>query len=123
MKAPTPEIISQLEKEKNIWIATVRPDGRPHLVPVWFVWQEGEFYSCISSTSVKYKNILLNGVVSLALEDGSTPVICEGAAQVVERPWPEEIVQEYKRKYDWEINTDAEYDALVRILPKKWLVW
>lgn len=123
MKVPAPEIISRLEKEKNIWLATMRPDGRPHLVPVWFVWQKSEFFICVSSTSVKYKNIVQNGAVSLALEDGSTPVICEGGAVVVERPWPGEINQEYKRKYDWEINTNTEYDALLRILPQKWLNW
>ncbi len=21
-----------------IWLGSVRPDGRPHLVPVWFLW-------------------------------------------------------------------------------------
>ena len=23
---------------RNYWVATVRPDGRPHAVPVWGVW-------------------------------------------------------------------------------------
>ena len=25
-----------LETEPVVWMATVRPDGRPHIVPVWF---------------------------------------------------------------------------------------
>lgn len=123
MKEHTSEIISRLDEEKNIWIATVRPNAKPHLVPVWFVWHEEAFYICISSQSVKYNNIAQNGAVSLSLEDGSTPVICEGTAEVVERPWPEEIIRKFKRKYDWEIHTDKEYDALLRLLPQKWLMW
>ena len=23
------------------WLATVRPDGRPHVMPVWTVWVDG----------------------------------------------------------------------------------
>jgi hypothetical protein len=30
----------RLSGERNVWIATVRPDGRPRLVPVWFSWVE-----------------------------------------------------------------------------------
>jgi hypothetical protein len=123
MKNPNAEITSRLKGEKNIWIATVRPNGKPHLVPVWFVWQDSSLYICISSTSVKYLNIAKNKAVSLSLEDGSTPVICEGIAEPVSRPWPRDIIHAFKGKYDWQIDTDEEYDALVQILPEKWLSW
>jgi hypothetical protein len=123
MKEPPPEIISRLEEEQNIWIATVRPNGKPHLVPVWFVWHAEFFHICISSQSVKYNNIVKNGAVSLSLEDGSAPVICEGDAEPVTRPWPEGVIRAFKQKYDWQIDTDEEYDALIQILPKKWLNW
>ena len=26
------------------WVATVRPDGRPHVVPVEGIWMDGVFY-------------------------------------------------------------------------------
>lgn len=122
-KEPTPEISSRLKKEKNLWIATVRPNTKPHLVPVWFIWDKINFYICISGKSVKYENIVQNGAVSLSLEDGSAPVICEGIAEVIERPWPEPVLLDFKRKYDWDIRTDKEYDALVRIHPINWLSW
>jgi len=28
----------RLQSDANLWLATVRPDGRPHLAPVWFVF-------------------------------------------------------------------------------------
>jgi nitroimidazol reductase NimA-like FMN-containing flavoprotein (pyridoxamine 5'-phosphate oxidase superfamily) len=30
----------RLSVEPIIWLGTVRPDGRPHIVPVWFAWHD-----------------------------------------------------------------------------------
>jgi nitroimidazol reductase NimA-like FMN-containing flavoprotein (pyridoxamine 5'-phosphate oxidase superfamily) len=30
----------RLSAEPIIWLGTVRPDGRPHNVPVWFTWHD-----------------------------------------------------------------------------------
>jgi len=32
----TARILRFLEQEAVVWLATVRPDGSPHLVPTWF---------------------------------------------------------------------------------------
>ncbi len=123
MKGMIDEFSVRLSPEKNIWIATVRQDGRPHLTPVWFILSSGKFIICISERSVKAKNLVKNRAVSLALEDGSSPVICEGEAEEIQAPWPEEIVEKFKTKYDWDITTDHEYDLLIGIKPTKWLHW
>ena len=60
----------RLQSEGNIWVTTVRPDGRPHLTPVWFVWHAGKAYICISPDSVKARNLSRNPRVALALENG-----------------------------------------------------
>jgi len=31
----------RLAQEFVVWLSTTRPDGRPHIVPVWFSW-DGE---------------------------------------------------------------------------------
>ena len=49
----TPEIIEKLEKQKNLWFSSVRVDGRPHLVPVWFVWYEGKIFIGTEPKSVR----------------------------------------------------------------------
>jgi len=113
----------RLAAARNIWIATVRPDGRPHLVPVWFVWTGANLYACISPDSVKGRNLTANPNVSLALEDGTRPLICEGQARLVEPPWPEEVVRLFAEKYDWQIASDDTYSALVEVTPRKWLAW
>ena len=30
----------RLRDSRNYWLATVRPDGRPHVMPVWAVWDD-----------------------------------------------------------------------------------
>lgn len=117
------EHASRLEKEANIWVATVRPDGRPHLTPVWFAWHDSRLYICIQPDGVKARNLGQNPAISLALENGSSPIICEGRAAAVPPPYPPELVAAFKAKYDWDISTDSEYNYLVEITPLKWLAW
>lgn len=123
MMNPAAQIQQRLETEANIWFSTVRPDGRPHLVPVWFAWYGGKLYACIEASSVKARNMEQYPRVSLALENGSRPVVCEGTASVLPRPWPEPVVDIFKAKYEWDITTDGQYDTLVAVTPARWLSW
>ena len=113
----------RLETERNIWFTTVRPDGRPHMVPIWFAWYDSKLYGCIKPDSVKAKNLVNNPNVALSLEDGSSVVICEGTATSVTKPWPADIQAIFKQKYDWDISTSADYSMLVEVTPQKWLTW
>jgi PPOX class probable F420-dependent enzyme len=113
----------RLLTEKNIWLATVRPDGRPHLVPIWFIWLNEKVYICTEGKSVKIKNIQANPRVSVALENGSQPAIGEGTAVILQPPYAGDIIAEFKHKYDWDITQDASYNVLVEITPAKWLKW
>jgi F420H(2)-dependent biliverdin reductase len=117
------EHISKLENEANMWVATVRPDGRPHLTPVWFAWYNDRLYICIQPDGVKARNLRQNPAISLALENGSSPVICEGRAAAAPPPYSQEVIAVFKAKYDWDITTDGEYNYLVEITPLKWLAW
>lgn len=117
------EFTSRLQAARNIWFANVRPDGRPHLTPVWFVWHDAALYVCIEPEGVKGRNIQTNPQVALALEDGTHPIICEGTASPVSQPWPPEVVAQFQSKYDWNITTDKRYRLLVKVTPQKWLSW
>src|SRR5881296_2352955 len=117
-KALPSSISASLSRERIIWIVTVRPDGRPHMVPVWFVWLHDGIYVCIEPESVKGRNLRQNRNVCLALEDGSHPVICEGEAKLLEKPWPGEVVILFQEKYDWDISSERRYTLLVEITPR-----
>ncbi len=123
MTTVPPEVSNRLNTEANIWLSSVRPDGRPHLGPVWFAWHDNKLYACIQSTSVKSGNIEKNPHVALALEDGSRVVICEGTAAFLPTPWPQVVVDIFRAKYDWDITTADSYDRLLEVVPVKWLRW
>ena len=117
------EQAQRLQEEKNIWLATVRADGKPHLVPIWFVHIDNSIFICVEPESVKGRNVLKNAHVSLALEDGSHPLICEGSALIMHRRIPSHINEHFKQKYDWNISEETRYTQLVEIIPVKWLSW
>jgi nitroimidazol reductase NimA-like FMN-containing flavoprotein (pyridoxamine 5'-phosphate oxidase superfamily) len=107
----------RLETAQNVWLATVRPGGRPHLIPIWFVVDGGRWYICTAPESVKARNLVANPQVALALEDGSNPYIVEGEARAVE-PAPT-VVRLFKEKYDWDITTDTQYTQVFEVILKK----
>jgi PPOX class probable F420-dependent enzyme len=113
----------KLASSENIWFASVRPDGRPHLSPVWFAWVDGYLYISIDPESVKSRNLAKNPNVVLALEDGLHPVICEGQAEILPQPWPEEVLAVLFQKYEWDLNTETQYNRLVLVRPERWLTW
>jgi hypothetical protein len=80
-------------------------------------------YICTSPSSVKVQNVQHSDRVVLALEDGNSPVICEGKAAPVPAPWPQDVVALYQVKYAWDISSDEQYSMLIEILPDKWLTW
>lgn len=118
---PSPAAADRLMREPNIWLASVRPDGRPHLVPIWFVYVAGQIYLCMQPESVKARNIAASPQVSLALESGSAPIVVEGAAAEVPRPWPPAAIAAFHTKYQWDIAADEEYGLLLAVTPVKWL--
>lgn len=108
----------RLETERNLWLATVRPSGAPHLVPIWFVWHNDKAYLCTSRSSVKARNILNNPNIAFALEGGDDPVLLEGTARLLDTV-PAEIVTAFEKKFDWNINGDNTYNAVIEITPTR----
>lgn len=115
--------LSRLRDEQNLWLATTRPDGRPHLTPIWFAYVDDRFYVCTSSKAVKVRNVRANPKASVSLESGNQPVIVEGEARVLGRPYPPSVAAEFVRKFDWDLDSEPEYDALIEVTPTKWMRW
>jgi len=104
------------------WFSSVRPDGRPHLAPIWHVVHAGCIYVVTRRTAVRAANIRANTAVSLALADTSNALIVEGVAQ----PMPElraALRPLFLAKYAWDIAEDAEYDDVIQVTPHKLIAW
>jgi len=94
----------RMERERVLWMATTRPDGRPHVAPVWFVWHEDRAY--IMTGGVKLENVQHNGLAALNTEDGSNVVIVEGTAKVipVSDALFDQVAKLYDARYAWDIH-------------------
>lgn len=96
------EVLNKLTRAENYWLCTVRPDGRPHVIPKWAVMIEGKIYFDGSPKTRHARNIAMNPNVCLHLESGSDVVIVEGHAAAVDKVTPElgvEIARAYTEKY------------------------
>ena len=113
----------RLETDRNIWLSTTRPDGKPHLIPIWFVWVRDHVYICTQSKTVKVRNLSQNPRGSFALEDGSHPLIGESLATLLSAPYPADVIAAFKTKYDWDITIDPVYDVLIELTITRWLEW
>lgn len=110
-----PEQQRRSAQERNIWLATTRPDGRPHLVPIWFVEVGGAWYICTESKSVKARNLQAEPRCSWSLENGDSPLVIEGRAQPI-TPSPA-VIAAFRAKFDWDIETDPDNDLVFEMTP------
>lgn len=85
-------------------LATVRKDGRPHLVPIWFTLDRGALLFMTGENTVKAGNIRRDRRVAICIDDETFPfsyVTVEGTAEVLD-PNPDEFVEistEIARRY------------------------
>src|SRR4029079_4349835 len=73
----------RLAASHDYWLATVRPDGRPHLMPVWGVWDGAALWFSSANASRKVQNLRAGPGCSVATENAYEPVVIEGDARVV----------------------------------------
>jgi general stress protein 26 len=73
----------RLSSVRNYWLATARPDGRPHVMPVWGVWDSTALWFSSSLGSRKIANLRANPRCVMTTEDAVDPVVVEGIAVIV----------------------------------------
>ena len=73
----------RLVASHNFWLATRWPDGRPHIMPVWAVWDRGTLLFSSSRQSRKARNLAADPRCTLTTEDAQNPVIVEGVADLL----------------------------------------
>ncbi|HEX8683096.1 MAG TPA: pyridoxamine 5'-phosphate oxidase family protein [Ardenticatenaceae bacterium] len=90
----------QMAKSRNYWIATTRPDGRPHAMPVWGVWIDETLYFGTDRKSRKARNIAANPYIVAHVESGDDVVILEGVVvEVTEMAVLTRIAEASAEKY------------------------
>jgi PPOX class probable F420-dependent enzyme len=87
MSSLNAHVEQRLRNDPLVWLITVRPDGRPHVVPLWFFWDGETFLICSEPNTQKLRNLRQNPNVMLALDGagnlGYDVVVVEGTAELL----------------------------------------
>jgi len=104
-----------LTKSKNYFLATTRSDGRPHVMPIWGVWTDGQFYFSTGKKSVKARNLAANPSCVLCAGRAEEAVILQGIVEKVgDRKTVQRIGIVYFEKYEFDVSKMNEPFFVVR---------
>ncbi len=114
-----------MDEARNYWVCSVCGDGRPHSVPVWGAWVDGDLYFGTDKISVKARNIARDNRVVVHLESGDETVIFEGRAieALVSEEQLKTISERYVEKYELEPQLEDSGDLLLRLIPGRVMAW
>ena len=96
------EARERLADSQFYWLATVHPDGRPHVVPVLAVWHDGALHFVASPGSRKARNLTENGAATITVDSDDLHIVVEGTTtKVRDTGQLQGIADEYEMKYGW----------------------
>jgi hypothetical protein len=78
------ERLENPEKPRTYWLATVRPDGRPHLMPVIAFWIDEALHLVVGEGTRKGRNLLADARCAIGTGSTKLPsldIIAEGRAE------------------------------------------
>jgi PPOX class probable F420-dependent enzyme len=120
-------------------LATVSPDGQPHVIPVWFLWEDGCAWVSSYRSTRKIGNLQQNPrcalVVDIEQAEGQlAAVIVEGSAEMlnglqsetrarIERIYAKYLGPEGVLAPEPQSWLNSEENLLIKITPKRIKSW
>jgi PPOX class probable F420-dependent enzyme len=108
------EIDAFLAAPRNVIVAGVRKDGRPHVSPNWFLWEGGKFYISTTRNRAKYTIFRRDPRVELVIDDeaGHRYVQLSGTVEILEDvPANVHRVRAIRERYGRAVPADGELAA------------
>lgn len=100
---PWSEARACLESTPKAWLSTVRPDGRPHAMPILLVWVDDAPCFVTRPGSRKGKNLEGNAHCVITAGDETVDVVVEGdATRIRDEAGLHRLAAALKAKYHWE---------------------
>ena len=110
----------KLRNTATFWVATIHPDGRPHMMPVWGLWGRDAFWFGSTLASRKARNLLSDPRCTVTTEDAIDTVVLEGIA---ERILDDEATEWYtnaaNEKYAANYTYDPAINAIFAVRPHR----
>jgi PPOX class probable F420-dependent enzyme len=117
-----PDVVPRLAGSHDYWLATTWPDGRPHVMPVWGVWDRGCLWFSSGGRSRKIANLRHDPRCVITTDDPLDPVVVDGVAELVQDPdsiagFLDALNTKYETDYGLDF-LDPTVNATVRIGPR-----
>lgn len=74
---------SQIPQRQTTFLATTRPDGRPHMAGVGALWQDGKVYVVSGPGTRKSQNLAANPTCAISMTWEGIDLVIEGTAERV----------------------------------------
>lgn len=134
------QIVSLLAQPVLARIATASlPAGRPHVVPVWYLWDGSAVWIHSMGSSRKVRNVRSNPYCSVVIDAADSgvdfwAVLIEGDAELVPAP-AEQVHEMATRIYSRYVGPDGALEAtpqswihdpdslLIKIVPQRIMSW
>ena len=128
----TPEQTAEfLERPLVAVMVTLRADGSPHAIPVWYEYRDGEFIVFTSSTFQRVKNIERDSRAAITISTHDEPymyVSAEGPVSITSEGVAEtglSIARRYMGERGDQFLEEVldEHSVLLRLTPERILTW
>lgn len=111
-------------------VATTGPTGKPHAMPIWYLWRDGKVLFHTGADSKKMRNLRGNDRVSVVVDSKVAPykvVVVEGTAKEVagDKALAKEVAIHYLGAVQGEryASQSTEPGTLVEVSPTKVISW
>ena len=132
--SPRASVAAALETSEVVWLSSVRPDGAPHVVPTWFVWDGTAIVVLSKPSAQKVRNLARLPRAMVAIGDpGATfdVELVEAVAELAEAPFDATLLGRFALKYAQQLRHSAisveqfagTYCRAIRLEPTRWLGW
>ena len=110
----------RLAAARNYWVVSTWPDGRPHAMPVWGVWDADCVWFSTAGGSRKARNLAADPRCVVTTEDASEPVVVEGEAELVrDEATVARVADRMNAKYGGITVAFLLANATVRVAPRR----
>ena len=124
-----------IKSQKILRLATIDPNGNPHIVPVWFDYIKDKFFIGTNTRTRKTRNIKINSKVSFCIDVGiKSPkvfgimgigkarlILDEKQVQAIAKKILLRYFKSLRNKSAQQLLNDT--DCVIEIIPKKLRSW
>lgn len=88
--------LEDVSTKRTCWLATVRPDGRPHVAGVGALWVDGKFYFTSGAGTRKARNLAENPNCTISVNLPTLDLVVEGTtSRVTDQATLQRIAERY----------------------------